>query len=310
LLSSGVPLEAENSVLALKMLSPKSSPRISPAVSSTADLEAQPQKDPGGARSRTSPPRSTGDRGSRAKSNLVKDHLERERDLRIQKAKARRGIRLVSMCLLLAISFGVWCGVTLPNAMLSIEKSFDTELGVILQVDGCDVDVREGTSPRIKYRALLRHYKASWTYRGGDAEVVQAGFLSNPSGCDEMPYFQCRQLCLVTVEVPPGATGALRIDQTPEDQSYPRLVVHTSLASLTVGGGSITAPTMRVEVRPGVTVGSLSAYLVGGELRATRATIGSLTAYAQPATSCPGPWAGRSWAGGLDDYAAEVSRHA
>ena len=191
----------------------------------------------------------------------------------------RRLWRTTCFITLLGLYYGVWVLSTLGNQRWHLTKTYDPVQGVSLSISACDVLVRAGTQATIKYSARGNVHQTSWTYTSNGALVREGRLENRLESCLSVPYRDCSQLCLVTIEAPPTLSGAIRIEQPPSDQSFPRIRIASgvSLPSLQLQGAAYSPlPTASLLVAEGAQVLTLFADLVSGDVRSSGGALSSV----------------------------------
>ena len=102
-----------------------------------------------------------------------------------------------------------------PNHKMSGSMLFDPRLGIVLEVQACDIDVIGGTVAEIRYSAMKSIGYVTSVPAGPDIVHSVAVYNQATDGCDSVPYQMCSSMCHVTIIVPEAEEAELRLSQVP-----------------------------------------------------------------------------------------------
>ena len=115
-------------------------------------------------------------------------------------------------------------------------KLFTYSTGLKVVTSGCDIHFTPGSAPEVKYEAPTSALDVT-PYKSGDNKLY-ALTARNKDGCDGWPRGACAGKCLVTVSVPPEASGTtFVIGQEGTDKTSPKVIVmkNTKLGGISMG---------------------------------------------------------------------------
>lgn len=88
-------------------------------------------------------------------------------------------------------------------SVVDLDEAFDTGEPLMLAVAGCDVDIVPGPSARIRLQRYLSAGSGHTVDYDPTGQYLNLMIAVN-KGCNDMPRMDCRNLCLLTITVPPS----------------------------------------------------------------------------------------------------------
>ena len=148
------------------------------------------------------------------------DELDHDSDYLARLEPSARRIRLCALLVFLLLVFVLW-GIAAAMQVKTIEHDWNPQLGLAARLSGCDVDIRPSSDSRAWFELQY--------HRDGAESVVHfendaARWLEvRQRACDDLPHFECRPRCVLTVYTPSearcGAGCKIEVSQNAEDLS-------------------------------------------------------------------------------------------
>lgn len=198
------------------------------------------------------------------RATLMHVHTSAEK---LKKSK-RRCVRPLSLLVLSVVGFFVWFFATFPWLYISMPPKEYSDGTFVLQVSACAVQVRRGSKRHVSVQGQTSSLEVS-----SEPLPLRVLTVKNRKGCLHVPFFLCRKVCKVLVEVPDdSAPQTLHIFQKSDDKT-PGLTVDISqvtLNNLKINGQGgnwwdFAGPTLCLSMSQVTVTGDLRASLVAGQ---------------------------------------------